>query len=194
MLLRMGPRGLFSRLVLHSSYLLPFSFSLPLFLPSLPSSISRSAPLLLTKSAISSSTTLLRNSWVSQWIWNLRLELGHQLEPTPLRMVSRLLLPSQSLASRLPCVRPQLLLHPGMVHSPLLLPGRQVASPAKIFLSSPMGHSGVQQGSSFTPMSGVGRPMGACVWCMQPASAVVAPAHCASSVSGMAARPRSRAR
>jgi len=23
---------------------------------------------------------------VSQWIWNLRLELGHQLEPTPLRM------------------------------------------------------------------------------------------------------------
>jgi hypothetical protein len=23
---------------------------------------------------------------VSPWIWNLRLELGHQLEPTPMRM------------------------------------------------------------------------------------------------------------
>ena len=28
---------------------------------------------------------------VSQWVWNLRLELGHQLSPTPLRTVSRLL-------------------------------------------------------------------------------------------------------
>ncbi|MFL5657380.1 MAG: hypothetical protein ACJ8CB_24765, partial [Ktedonobacteraceae bacterium] len=26
---------------------------------------------------------------VSQWVWNLRLELGHQLSPTPLRTVSR---------------------------------------------------------------------------------------------------------
>jgi hypothetical protein len=23
---------------------------------------------------------------VSQWVWNLRLELGHQVEPTPLRI------------------------------------------------------------------------------------------------------------
>ena len=31
---------------------------------------------------------------VSQWVWNPRLELGHQLHPDPVRTVSRLLLPS----------------------------------------------------------------------------------------------------
>jgi hypothetical protein len=38
-------------------------FSLPLFLPPLPSSTSSSARLSLTRSGISSSTTSLRNSW-----------------------------------------------------------------------------------------------------------------------------------
>jgi hypothetical protein len=48
----------------HFSPLLPFSFSLPLFLPSLTSSTPHSARLSLTRAEISSSTTSLRNSWV----------------------------------------------------------------------------------------------------------------------------------
>src|SRR5713101_3578076 len=40
---------------------------------------------------------------VSQWVWNLRLELGHQLEPTPMRtteFVPALPLPSEQAATR----------------------------------------------------------------------------------------------
>jgi len=40
---------------------------------------------------------------VSQWIWNLRLELGHQLEPTPLRMTEFApAIPSQSAQAAMP--------------------------------------------------------------------------------------------
>ena len=38
------------------------------------------------------------------------------------------------------------------------------------------------------------KPMGACAWCMEPASAVVVPVPCASSANGMAGQRQSRAR
>jgi len=52
----------------------------------------------------------------------------------------------------------------------------------------------LQQGRSLLPRSGVEKPMEACAWCMRPASAVVVPVRCASSVNGMATPPQSRAR
>lgn len=41
---------------------------------------------------------------ISQWVWNLRLELGHQLEPTPLRITE--------FAPALPQTREQAAAHP----------------------------------------------------------------------------------
>ncbi len=83
MLLRVGPHGLFSWLFLPSSHLLPFSFSLPLFLLPLPSSTSSSARLSLTQSGMSSSTTSLRNSWEEE-LESLRLlrQASPQVEST----------------------------------------------------------------------------------------------------------------
>ena len=43
-------------------------------------------------------------------------------------------------------------------------------------------------------MNSAEKSMAVCAWCMEPASAVVVPAHCASSANGRAAPPRSRAR
>ena len=130
---------------------------------------------------------------VSQWVWNLRLELGHQLEPTPIRTTE--FAPALSAQSEQAATRPP---HPSRLwvwstHQPPP-PGKRVASREPTFLSSLMGRCAVQQESLFTPRSGVERPMAVCVWCMRPAFAVVARVRCASSVNGMAARPRSRAR
>jgi hypothetical protein len=73
-------------------------------------------------------------------------------------------------------------------------PGKLAASRVKTLPSSQMAPSVARPGSRWLPMSGAGKPMGACVWWMQVASAVAAPALCASSVNGMAARPPNRAR
>ena len=62
-LLRVEPHGLCSWLFLDFSHLLPFSPSIPLFLPSLMSSTFSSARLSPTRSGVSSSTASLRNSW-----------------------------------------------------------------------------------------------------------------------------------
>jgi hypothetical protein len=113
---------------------------------------------------------------ISQWVWNLRLELGHQLEPTPLRTTAfapALSPQSEQAATRL---------------------GKRVASPEPTFLSSLMGRSAVQQESLFTPRSGGERPMAVSAWCMRLAFATAAHVRCANSVNGMAARPRSHAR
>lgn len=140
-----------------------------------------------------SHTAYGQEAWciVSQWVWNLRLELGHQVEPTPVRTVSRLLPPSRSLASRLP---PPPLPHRGMARRPRPPPGKRGAFLVKTFLSSPTERSVVPQESLFIPRSGVEKPTAACAWCMRLASATAARVRCVSSVNGMAARPRSRAR
>ncbi len=115
---------------------------------------------------------------ISQWTWNLRLELG----------------PSQSRANRLPCTQPHQLLPLDMVHSRQPPPGKQVASPERTFLSSLMGRCAVQQGLRSLPRSGAEKLMGVCVWSMRPAFVGAARVRCASSVNGRAARQQSRAK
>ncbi len=140
---------------------------------------------------------------VAQWVWNIRLELGHQLHPDPVRTTefAPALLPQTEQAptprrrpGKLLHLQPQPLPHLGMLHLPQLPPGKLVASRVKTFHSSLMARFVVQQASRFLPMSGVEKLMAACAWCMRPAFAAAAPALYASSVNGMAARLRSRAR
>jgi len=62
-LARVEPHRLFSWLSLDSSYLLPFSFSIPQLLPPFTCGTSSSAMFSPTRSGISSSSTSLRKSW-----------------------------------------------------------------------------------------------------------------------------------
>jgi hypothetical protein len=120
---------------------------------------------------------------VSQGVWNLRLELGHQMHPDPVCTVSRLLLPSH-------------LPH----HTPLPLeamlplrwgcPGKLVESAAKTLLSSPMGRCGAPLIRGFPRMSNAEKPLEACASCMEPASAVAVPVRYAKSVNGVAKPPK----
>jgi len=126
---------------------------------------------------------------VSQWVWNLRLELGHQLEPTSMR--------TTEFAPAIPPVTEQAAASPAPAsgYGPPATAtrlGKRVASRGKTFLSSPMGRSVVQQARSFVPMSGAGKPMGVCASCTRPAAAVVVPVRCGSSANGRARPPRSR--
>src|SRR6266487_1540544 len=70
-----------------------------------------------------------------------------------------------------------------------LCPGRLVASRGKTLPFNQMARYAVQLASRLWQTSGAERPMGVCVWCMRPASAVVVLAPCVSSVNGMAAPP-----
>jgi hypothetical protein len=81
---------------------------------------------------------------VAQWVWNLRLELGHQLEPTPLRISEFApAIPSQSgqAAARLASPAPTAGYDPP---APATRLGKQGASRDKTFLSSLMGRSSAQ--------------------------------------------------
>ena len=130
---------------------------------------------------------------VAQWVWNLRLELGHQVEPAPLRLTE--FAPAiASQQSRMRRVRPQLLPLPGMLHLPQQPPGKLVASRGKTFPSNLIARFGAQQGRSWSLMSGVEKPMAACALCMEPAFASAALVRCVSSANGMAAKPRSPAK
>jgi hypothetical protein len=73
-------------------------------------------------------------------------------------------------------------------------PGKQVAFRAKTLLFSLMGHCGALLSRNSSHMNTAEKPTGACVSCMEPAFAIVAPAHYASSVNGTAAPPKSHAR
>jgi hypothetical protein len=131
---------------------------------------------------------------VAQWVWNLRLELGHQLEQTPLRtteFAAALPPPSEPTAARPASSAPASGYGPPTTATRL---GKRGASPEPTFLFSPTGRSGVQQGNRFLPRSAAQRPMGVCVSCMRRAFAVVAPARYASSVNGRAVPPKSHAR
>jgi len=55
---------------------------------------------------------------VAQWVWNVRLELGHLLKSEPVRIVSRLLLPSRSRTHTPPRVQPQQRPPRGMLRPP----------------------------------------------------------------------------
>jgi hypothetical protein len=131
---------------------------------------------------------------ISQWVWNLRLELGHRLEPTPLRTTEfapALSPQSEQAATRPPSSPPTAGYGPPISATRL---GKRGTSQEPTFLSSLMGRFSVQQESLFIPRSGVARPMEVCAWCLRPAFAIAARVRCVSSVNGMAARPRSLAR
>ena len=131
---------------------------------------------------------------ISQWTWNLRLELGHQLKPQPLRTTEfapAIPKPRELGAAHPSTSAPTAGFGPPVTATRL---GKQVASLAQTFLSNLTAPSGVQPGGRWFPMSGVEKVVGACVWCMRPAFAVVGLVPCASSANGKAVPPRSHAR
>lgn len=131
---------------------------------------------------------------ISQWTWNLRLELGHQLHPDPVRTVSRLLQPCHHRTSKPPRLQPMSRLHRDMPHRPPPPPGRRIASLAQTFLFSPMARCGAQQGTCWSPMSDVEKRMAVYGSSIPPAFATAARVCYVNSANGMATRPKSRAR
>jgi hypothetical protein len=122
---------------------------------------------------------------VSHWVWNLRLELGHQLHPDPVR--------TTEFAPAIP--PPPLHTAPPSGYAPLAwaCPGKLPTSRAKTLPSSQMGRCVAPPTRSFPRMSSGEKLTGACTSCMEPASAVVVPVRCATSVNGMGVLRRSRA-
>jgi hypothetical protein len=114
------------------------------------------------------------------------LELGHQLHPDTVR--------STEFAPAAPPDSPHTAPLSGSAPPRWACPGKLAASLVKTFLFNRMTRSVVLLASRWLPMSGVEKPMAACVSCMRRASSVVVPVSCASSVSGRGAPPRSRAR
>ena len=131
---------------------------------------------------------------VSQWVWNLRLELGHQLEPTPLRITE--------FAPAFPPQSEQVATHPASVapasgYGPPTTAtrlGKRGALPELTFLSSLMARSVARRATSWSLISDGENAMGVCGSSILPAFATAVRARCAGSVNGKALRPKSRAR
>jgi hypothetical protein len=141
-----------------------------------------------------SHTACGQEAWciVSQWVWNLRLELGHRLSPTPLRTTEfapALSPQGERTASRSPSSPPAAGYGPPTAATCL---GKQGAEPSPTFLSSRMGRCAVQQESLFTLRSSKALLAALCAWSMRPAFATAARVRCASNVNGMEARLRSQ--
>jgi hypothetical protein len=124
---------------------------------------------------------------ISQWVWNLRLELGHQLHPDLVRTTefAPALLPAQEEATDS--------LSPSQGYGPHQrpCPGNKAASLGETLPSSRMEPCAVLPGSRLLRTSGAEKPTVACVWSMRFAFAVVAPVPCGNSVNGMAEPPPS---
>jgi hypothetical protein len=131
---------------------------------------------------------------ISQWTWNLRRELGHQLKPQPLR--------TTEFAPAIPKPRELGAAHPSTSapaagYGPPVTAtrlGKRVASLAQTFLSNLTAPSGVQPGGRWFPMSGVERwwelACGVCGRHSQLSALDTAP----SSANGKAVPPRSHAK
>ena len=141
-----------------------------------------------------SHTAMGQEAWqiVSQWIWNLRLELGHQLQPDPVRPTefAPALPPAHKESPEPPAQAPV----QGYGPPAVALPWKAAASRGKILPSNRMARCAARRIRSFVLMSGAEKATAACVWSMQPAFAVVVIAPCASNVNGMAAPLRNPAR
>ena len=126
---------------------------------------------------------------VSQWVWNLRLELGHALDPEALRTTefAPALLPAQKEAADFPSFPL------GYGPAEQALPWKHSRFSGRDFPPSRMERCAVLPGSRSSRKSGAEKPMGACAWSMRPASAGVAPVPCVNSVNGMAVLLPSRA-
>jgi hypothetical protein len=87
---------------------------------------------------------------VSQWVWNIRLEQGHRLEPTPLRLTefAPALSPSEQVATRPASSAPASGYGPPTTATRL---GKRVVSRAKTFLDPPDGTLRCPAGSTLTP-------------------------------------------
>jgi hypothetical protein len=124
---------------------------------------------------------------VSQWVWNLRLELGHQLHPDPVRSTEFALAVSETKEQQP---------HTCGYGKPA------VAAPWKAGRFSGQDFAFQPDGTLRCPAdqkriartNDAGQPMEACAWSMREVTAVVVPVPCASSVNGMAGQRQSRAR
>ena len=125
---------------------------------------------------------------VSQWVWNLRLELGHQLHPDPVRTTE--VAPAHLCELEEEASSPS----PSQGYGPAEVALRRTRWPLLgTRLCSPAGwHAALwEQGSRLWRTSGALKPTGACAWSLRPASAAVAPVLCGSSVNGMVPPPPS---
>jgi hypothetical protein len=124
---------------------------------------------------------------IAQWVWNLRLELGHQLHSEPVRTTEF----APALPSPPPYTAPFSGYAPPEVGSAwkagrfagqdfALQPDGTVCCPAGQHLH----HQEQRREADGSPA----------ISCMEPAFTVVVPVRCASSVNGKAAPPKSRAR
>lgn len=115
---------------------------------------------------------------ISQWVWNVRLELGHHLEPTALRTTefAPALPPAQEHAA------------PPASYAPAKgpCPSNRAASGDVTLSSNQMVPCVARLGRRSLRPKRVVRGMLAYGWCMQRASVNVEAARCASSASGMA--------
>lgn len=128
---------------------------------------------------------------VAQWVWN-EARWNWVIASILIQCARRsLLLPSWLGRLQLPT---RLLRCRGMGQPKSLWAGKQAASLVVTLLSSRMAPYAALPTRSSQRMSGVGKPMGACVWCTLPAFAVAVLVLCANSANGWARRQRSRVR
>jgi len=136
-----------------------------------------------------SHTACGQEAWciVSQWVWNLRLELGHQLHPDPIRTTEFAPAPSKVEAQQP---------HTCGYGKPTVAVADQqrAASPGRTLFSSLMAPCVVLPTNHLLPMNDAEKLMAVCASCMEPASAVVVPARFASDANGRAGRRRNHAR
>ena len=108
---------------------------------------------------------------VSQWVWNLRLELGHQLEPTPVR--------TTEFAPAIPQPREQAAAStaPASGYGPptTATSWKTGRFSGQDFPLQPDGTLRCPAGKPLLPRSGAEKPMAACAWCMRPAFASCRP-------------------
>ena len=122
-------------------------------------------------------------NWCRSRVWNLRLELGHKLHPDPLRTTefAPVLPPHNAQAPARPPSPPAAPASGYASPTTATRLGKLAASPEPISRSNPMEHCAVPQTRSFVSRSNAEKPMEACVWYMEPASAVAARVRCANS-------------
>jgi len=120
---------------------------------------------------------------IAQWVWNLRLELGHQLSPTPMRTTE--FAPSASQSQKLPGYKPPVVAGSWKAGR---FTGEAFTLKRDGTVRCPAGKA------LFQMSSGVGKRGAVCASSMRPELLIAAPARSVNSVSGTASRPKSRAR
>jgi len=134
---------------------------------------------------------------VAQWTWNLRLELGHQLKPEPLRTTefAPALPPQNEHVPTRPTSPPASA--PASGYAPPATAtrlGKLAASPGPTFPFNLMGRFGVPQAISWFRMNGVEKAMAVCGWSIPPAFAIAVRVRCGSNANGAGAKHANRAR